>query len=147
MIERHRFNDKEIIMELGTYIVGNAGYYTSEIIDIKEIKGTKHIIIAGGINHMGLPLEMRRQHPVAVISRDKSKLYAGQPSVRCEIADISGPLCIVSDKLSWDIEIEKADIGDIVVYTQAGAYCYGEGLVNFLMHELPFEIVFDSETG
>lgn len=147
LIERHGFGHKEIIMELGTYLVGNAGYYTSEIIDIKEIKGKKHIIIAGGINHMGLPLEMRRQHPVALISRDKPKLYAAQPSVRSETADISGPLCIVSDKLSWDVQIEKADIGDIVVYTQAGAYCYGEGLVDFLMHERPFEIVFDSQAS
>ena len=147
LIKRHGFGDKEIIMELGTYLVGNAGYYTSEIIDIKEIKGKKHIIIAGGINHMGLPLEMRRQHPVALISRGKPKLYAAQPSVRAEIADISGPLCIVSDRLSWDVPIEKADIGDIVVYTQAGAYCYGEGLVNFLMHEHPFEIVFDSQVN
>lgn len=96
---------------------------------------------------MGLPLEMRRQHPVALISRGKPKLYAAQPSVRAEIADISGPLCIVSDRLSWDVPIEKADIGDIVVYTQAGAYCYGEGLVNLLMHEHPFEIVFDSQVN
>ena len=35
LIKRHGFGDKEIIMELGTYLVGNAGYYTSEIIDIK----------------------------------------------------------------------------------------------------------------
>ncbi len=96
---------------------------------------------------MGLPLEMRRQHLVALISRDKSKLYAAQPSVRSEIVDISGPLCIVSDRLSWDVQIEKEDIGDIVVYTQAGAYCYGEGLVDFLMHERPFEIVFDSQVN
>lgn len=147
LIERHGFGHKEIIMELGTYLVGNAGYYTSEIIDIKEIKGKKHIIIAGGINHMGLPLEMRRQHPVALISRNKPKLYAAQPSVRSETADISGPLCIVSDKLSWDVQIEEADIGNIVVYTQAGAYCYGKGLLDFLMHERPFEIVFDSQVN
>lgn len=42
---------------------------------------------------------------------------------------------------------ELADIGDIVVYTQAGAYCYGEGLVDFLMHERPFDIVFDSQVN
>lgn len=58
--------------------------------------------------------------------------------------DISGPLCIVSGKLSWDQYIEQARIGDIAVYTQAGAYCYGEGLVDFLMHERPLEFVFDS---
>ena len=81
---------------------------------------------------------------MTIIPRYKQKIYPGQPAVRSEVVDISGPLCIVSDKLSWDEEIETADIGDIVVYTQAGAYCYGEGLVNFLIHEPPAEIVFDS---
>lgn len=47
MIRQYNLSEKEIIMELGTYIVGNAGYYTAEIIDIKKIKGKKHIIIAG----------------------------------------------------------------------------------------------------
>lgn len=142
VIEQYNMAGKEIIMELGTYIVGNAGYYTAQIIDIKKIKGKKHIIIAGGVNHMGLPLEMRRKHPVRIIPMYKPKLYPGQIEVSKETVDISGPLCIVSDKLSWDEYIEHAEIGDIVVYLQAGAYCYGEGMHEFLMHMLPAEIVF-----
>ncbi len=141
MIRQYNLSEKEIIMELGTYIVGNAGYYTAEIIDIKKIKGKKHIIIAGGVNHMGLPLEMRRKHPVRIIPMHKPKLHPGQIGVCKEIVDISGPLCIVSDKLSWDEYIELAEIGDIVVYLQSGAYCYGEGMHEFLMHMPPAEIV------
>lgn len=141
LIDEYNFQDKEIIMELGTYIVGNAGYYTAKIIDIKLIKGKKHIIIAGGINHMGLPLEMRRKHPVYVISMNEPKLYPGQPNIHKERADISGPLCLVSDKLCWDEYIEKAEVGDIVVFTQSGAYCYGEGMHEFLMHPLPEEVI------
>lgn len=143
LIEKYRFHEKEIIMELGTYITGNAGYYTAKIIDIKKVKGKKHIIIAGGVNHMGLPLEMRRKHPVEIISMNVPKLYAGQPGVYSEIADISGPLCIVSDKLYWDEKIEKAEIGDIVIFYQAGAYCFEEGMHKFLMHELPAVKIFD----
>lgn len=141
LIEQYNLFKKEIIMELGTYIVGNAGYYTAKIIDIKKIKGKKHIIIAGGVNHMGLPLEMRRKHPVRIISMHEPKLYPEQMEVYKETVDISGPLCIVSDKLSWDEYIEYAEIGDIVVYLQAGAYCYGEGMHEFLMHMLPAEVI------
>lgn len=141
LIDEYGFQDKEIIMELGTYIVGNAGYYTAKIIDIKRIKGKKHIIIAGGVNHMGLPLEMRRKHPVYIISMNEPKLYPEQPNVQGEIADISGPLCLVSDKLCWNEYIERAEIGDIVVFTQSGAYCYGEGMHEFLMHPRPEEVV------
>ena len=143
LIKQYRFENKEFIMELGTYIVGNAGFYTAKIIDIKKIKGKKHIIIAGGINHMGLPLEMRRKHPADVISMNIPPLYSDQPSVNKEIADISGPLCLVSDKLSWDEYIVNAEIGDIIVFRQAGAYCYVEGMHNFLMHAYPEELIIE----
>jgi diaminopimelate decarboxylase len=145
LIKEFSFEDKEIIMELGTFIVGNAGYYTAKIIDIKENKGRKHIIIAGGVNHMGLPLEMHRKHPVHIIPMNVPKLYEGQNSVNNEQADISGPLCMSSDKLSWDDYINEANIGDIVVYRQAGAYCYSEAMVNFLSHPYPKEIFLPSE--
>lgn len=143
LIGEYHLHDKQIIMELGTYLVGNAGYYTSKIIDIKSIKGKKHIIIAGGVNHMGLPLEMRRKHPVYIIPMNVPKLHSLQIAVHSEVVDISGPLCIVSDKLCWDEYIEKAEIGDIVVFTQAGAYCYGEGMINFLMHMPPEEWIIE----
>ncbi len=143
MIAQHNLQDKEMIMELGTYLVGDAGYYTARIVDIKETKGKKHIIIAGGVNHMGLPLEMQRKHPVAVIPMNEPKVYPEQPGVHGELADISGPLCMVSDKLSWDEYIEDAEIGDIVVYRQAGAYCYGEGMHSFLMHKMPHIVIMD----
>lgn len=143
LISEYNFNDKEIIMELGTYLVGNAGYYTAKIIDIKKTKGYKHIIIAGGVNHMGLPLEMRRKHPVEIIHMNEERLYKEQPSVKGEKADISGPLCMVSDKLCWDEYIKEANIGDIVIFRQSGAYCYGEGMHKFLSHMLPDEIIIE----
>ena len=141
LIEEYNFIDKEFIMELGTYLVGNSGYYTASIIDIKKTKGYKHIIIAGGVNHMGLPLEMRRKHPIEIIPMNKEKLYDEQPCIDKEKADISGPLCMVTDKLSWNEYIEEANIGDIVVFRQSGAYCYGEGMHEFLSHMLPDEII------
>ena len=38
-----------MILELGKYIVGSAGYYVTEIVDIKDCKGQKHIVCAGGV--------------------------------------------------------------------------------------------------
>lgn len=141
LIDEYNFTNKEFIMELGTYIVGNSGYYTSKIIDIKEVKGYKHIVIAGGVNHMGLPLEMRRKHPVEIIKMNENKYYDRQFSVNNEMADISGPLCMVTDKLCWDEFIREANIGDIVVFKQSGAYCFSEGMQEFLKHFKPKEII------
>lgn len=141
LIKKHHFEEKTIIVELGTYLVGNAGYYTAKVIDIKEIKGKKHIIMAGGINHMGLPLEMRRMNPLYIIKMNEKKIYDKQVHVVKEKADISGPLCLVSDKLSWNTYVKEANIGDIVVYLQSGAYCYAEGMHEFLSHLYPNEFI------
>lgn len=145
IIKKYNFYDKEIIMELGTYLVGNAGYYTAKIIDIKEIKGKKHMILAGGVNHIGLPLEMRRKHPVFVVSMNEEKLYDEQPSINGDVVDISGPLCMVSDKICWDEYIDKAEIGDILVVRQSGAYCYAEGMLDFLSHPYPEQIIINND--
>ena len=78
-----------------------------------------------------------------IIPMNEKKIYEEEPYVEKELVDISGPLCMVTDKLSWDQYIEKANIGDIVVFRQAGAYCYGEGMHMFLSHMLPKEIIID----
>ena len=141
LIDKYKFNHKEIIVELGTYLVGNAGYYTAKIIDIKKVKGKKHIIMAGGINHSGLQLEMRRMNPIYIIRMNEEKIYEKQVDVLKEKVDISGPLCLSADKLCWDVFVKEASIGDIVVFFQSGAYCYGEGLHEFLSHLYPNEVI------
>ena len=143
LIDDYHYENKDIIMELGTYLVGNAGLYTAEIIDIKASKGRYHVILGGGINHMGLPLEMKRKHPLHIIPMNRPSLYSGQLYIENETVDIHGPLCMSSDMLSWDEFIPRAAIGDIAVYRQSGAYCLGLGMVNFLSHPYPQEVFID----
>ena len=140
-VKKYSFEDKEFILELGKYIVGSAGYYATRIVDIKECKGMKHIVTAGGVNHMRLPIATDRKHPVYIISMEISKLYNAQIEVSNETVDIEGPLCMTEDKISWDEPIEHAIIGDIVVLTQAGAYCYSASTLWFLSHQLPLELI------
>lgn len=141
LLEKYALVDKEIILELGKFIVGSAGYYATRIIDIKDCKGMKHIVTAGGVNHMRLPIATDRKHPVYIIKTGEEKLYEKQTQVYNEIVDIEGPLCMTEDKISWDEYIEEANIGDIVVLTQAGAYCYSASTLWFLSHILPLEII------
>lgn len=141
LVSKYNFNNKEIILELGKFIVGSSGYYATRIIDIKESKGMKHIVTAGGVNHMRLPIATDRKHPVYIINTNEPKLYENQLEVNDEIVDIEGPLCMTEDKISWDELIEHATVGDIVVLTQSGAYCYTASTLWFLSHELPLEII------
>lgn len=141
LIHKYSFENKEFILELGKYIVGSAGYYATRIVDIKDCKGMKHIITAGGVNHMRLPIATDRKHPVYIVEMEIPKLYDKQTEVIKEKVDIEGPLCMTEDKISWDEYIERANIGDIVVLTQSGAYCYSASTLWFLSHPLPAELI------
>ena len=141
LICKYSFTDKEFILELGKYIVGSCGYYATQIIDIKDSKGMKHIVTAGGVNHMRLPIATDRKHPVYIVDMGIPKLYDKQIQVLNELVDIEGPLCMTEDKISWDEHIANAKIGDIVVLTQSGAYCYSASTLWFLSHKLPLELI------
>lgn len=140
-LKKYSFEGKEIILELGKFIVGSAGYYVTQIVDIKDCKGMKHIVTAGGVNHMRLPIATDRKHPVYILEMGVPNLYEGQIEVSNETVDIEGPLCMTEDKISWNEPIEHARIGDIVVLTQSGAYCFSASTLWFLSHEMPLEIV------
>lgn len=141
LAKKYSFENKEFILELGKFIVGSAGYYATQIVDIKDSKGMKHIVTAGGVNHMRLPIATDRKHPVYIVEMGIPKLYDKQIEVSNETVDIEGPLCMTEDKISWDEYIEDAKIGDIVVLTQSGAYCYSASTLWFLSHQMPLELV------
>ena len=88
ILKKYSFEDKEIILELGKYIVGSAGYYATKIVDIKDCKGMKHIVTAGGVNHMRLPIATDRKHPVYIVKMNEDKLYNEQIEVKNETVDI-----------------------------------------------------------
>lgn len=140
LIRKFGYESKEIIMELGKYLVGNAGVYATKIIDIKNSKGKKHIVTAGGVNHMRLPIATERKHPLFIVSMGEKKIYERQNYVNQEVVDVEGPLCMSEDLISWDELIEHAEIGDIVVLKQAGAYCYSASTLWLLSHKFPEEI-------
>ena len=96
LIDEYGFTNKEFILELGCYLVASAGYYLSKIVDIKESKGYKHIILAGGLNHIPTAT-LNGKHPFKIISMNQKKLYANQIEVIDEIVDIDGPLCTAED--------------------------------------------------
>ncbi len=141
LAKKYSFENKEFILELGKFIVGSAGYYATQIVDIKDSKGMKHIVTAGGVNHMRLPIATDRKHPVYIVEMGIPKLYDKQIEVSNETVDIEGPLCMTEDKISWDEYIEDSKIGDIVVLTQSGAYCYSASTLWFLSHQMPLELV------
>lgn len=143
LIDRYGFGGRTFFLELGRWLAADSGWFCTEIVDIKESRGKKQVICAGGINHFRRPAALSINHPVAIVRLHRPKLFAGQESVRGESVYFGGPLCTGADKLANDVFIEAADVGDIAVFGYAGAYGLTMSTVGFLSHEPPAEIVLE----
>jgi diaminopimelate decarboxylase len=130
--------EAQVIMEFGRYIVGEAGLYVSRVIDRKESRGQIFLVTDGGLHHQlaasgNFGQVIRRNYPVAIGNRmDRT------PS---ETASVVGCLCTPLDLLADKVELPRADIGDLVVIFQSGAYGLTASPINFLSHPAPAEVL------
>jgi diaminopimelate decarboxylase len=145
MIADYGFEGRRFVLELGRYLAADSGYFCTEILDIKESRGKKQVVCAGGINHFRRPAALSINHPLAIVRTSREKLYDGQESVINEKVYFGGPLCTSADKLANDIYVEAADVGDIAVFGLAGAYGLTMSNQEFLSHARPEEVVLDQK--
>jgi diaminopimelate decarboxylase len=130
--------DTQIIVELGRYIASEAGIYVTRVIDRKTSRGQIFLITDGGLHHHlsasgNFGQVIRRNYPVAIGNRMDE-----QPS---ETVNIVGRLCTPLDLLADKVELPRAEIGDLVVVFQSGAYGLTASPIHFLSHPVPREIL------
>ncbi len=135
---RARMPQAEIILELGRYLVGEAGVYVAEILDRKVSRGRVFLVTNGGLHHHlaasgNFGQVIRKNYPVAIGNR------MGEADT--EVVDVVGPLCTPLDVLGQQMELPRAEIGDLVVVFQSGAYGYTASPKGFLSHPEPAEIL------
>ena len=127
-------------IELGRYLVGEAGVYLTRIVDRKESKGQIFLVTDGGLHHQlaasgNFGTVVRRNYPVAIASRFEE--------VPTETASIVGCLCTPLDRLSDNAAMPKASVGDVVAIFCAGAYGASASPANFLGQGPAKEILVD----
>ncbi|SDA29205.1 pyridoxal-dependent decarboxylase, exosortase A system-associated [Sphingomonas sp. NFR15] len=125
-------------IELGRWLVGEAGVYLTRVVDRKHSRGETFIVTDGGMNHQlaatgNLGTVVRRNYPVAVAT-------AG-PDAPTEIVNVVGPLCTPLDRLADRVELPRAEPGDLVAVFMAGAYGLSASPAGFLGHPAPAEIL------
>lgn len=121
----------QICIELGRYLVGEAGVYLARILDRKESHGEIFLITDGGLHHQlaasgNFGTVVRRNYPVAIASR-----FDADPE---EVATIVGCLCTPLDRLADKVALPVADAGDLVAIFCAGAYGASASPSAFLGH-------------
>jgi diaminopimelate decarboxylase len=109
----------EFAIELGRYLVGEAGVYLTRIVDRKESHGQTFLVTDGGLHHQlaasgNFGTVVRRNYPAAIATK-----FGAEPD---EEASIVGCLCTPLDRLADQTQLPRADVGDLVAVFCAGAY-------------------------
>ena len=135
---KQQLGDTEVILELGRFLVGEAGIYVCRILDRKLSHGQVFLITDGGMHqHLAasgnLGQIVRKNYPVVIGNKMKP--------LEKEWVTIVGRLCTPLDILADKVELPKAEIGDLVVILQSGAYGLTASPSAFLGHPAPQEVL------
>lgn len=136
---RRDFSEAEFVIELGRYFVGEAGIYVSRVIDRKVSRGQLFLVVDGGLHHHlaasgNFGQVIRKNYPVLVGNRVT-------PPDEVEIASVVGPLCTPLDVLADKMALGHAEVGDLIVVLQSGAYGLTASPAAFLGHPAAVEVL------
>ena len=132
-----RLPQAQVVLELGRFLVGEAGVYVCRVIERKMSRGHCFLVTDGGLHHHlaasgNFGQVIRKNYPVAIGNRvDGPK----------EAVSVVGPLCTPLDLLAERMELPQADVGDLVVVFQSGAYGRTASPAAFLSHPEVVEVL------
>ena len=115
-------------LEMGRYLVGEAGWFLARVLGTKHTRGADLIALDGGMNHYlgasgNLGGVLKRNYPIEAVTGDPN---------REGTYDLCGPFCTNIDALGKRAETWALDVGDVVAIGCAGAY--GLTLVSDPLH-------------
>ena len=127
-----------LVIELGRYFVGETGLYVTRIVDRKVSRGQVYLVTDGGLNHHlsasgNFGQVVRKNYPVTIGNR--------ADAAEREVVSVVGPLCTPLDLLADRMKLPLADVGDLVVVYQSGAYGASASPQAFLGHPACVEVL------
>jgi diaminopimelate decarboxylase len=130
--------EASLVIELGRYLVGEAGVYVSRILDRKVSRGQVYLVADGGLHHHlaasgNFGQVVRKNYPVTIGTQADSQEQ--------EFASVVGPLCTPLDLLADRMILPVADVGDLAVVYQSGAYGPSASPQGFLGHPACVEVL------
>ena len=130
-------------LELGRWLVGEAGVYLTRVVDVKQSHGETFVVVDGGLHHQlaasgNFGTVVRRNYPVAVANR-----FGEVPGERP--VSIVGCLCTPLDRLADQVALPEIVEGDLIALFMAGAYGASASPARFLGHGPAAEILVTSE--
>ena len=128
------FPQAAAVLELGRYLVGEAGIYVCRVVDRKHSRGEVFLVTDGGLHHHlaasgNFGQVIRRNYPVLLADK-----VGASADAALEVASVVGPLCTSLDLLGDKLKLPQAKVGDLVVVLASGAYGLTASPNGFLSH-------------
>ena len=128
----------ELVIELGRYLVGEAGVYVCRVLEHKVSRGHVYLVTDGGLHHHlsasgNFGQVLRKNYPLALGNR--------MDEAAQETVSVVGPLCTPLDLLGDRVLLPAAQVGDLVVVFQSGAYGASASPQAFLGHPPALEVL------
>jgi diaminopimelate decarboxylase len=133
---RRALPEAKLVIELGRYLVGEAGLYVCRVLDRKSSRGHIYLVTDGGLHHHlaasgNFGQMIRRNYPVLLGNKVRG--------LAREVCSVVGPLCTPLDLLADKMELARGEVGDLVVVFMSGAYGRSASPLEFLGHPPPAE--------
>jgi diaminopimelate decarboxylase len=131
------FAGTRFVTEPGRYLIAEAGVYLTSVVDVKESRGKKFVVLDGGMNHHlaasgNLGQTIKKNFPMAIANK--------WGKANDSIVEVVGPLCTPLDTLGRSVTIPAPEVGDLVGIFQSGAYARSASPLGFLSHSTPPEV-------
>lgn len=128
----------QLAIELGRYLVAEAGVYVCRVLERKVSRGQVFLITDGGLHHHlaasgNFGQVIRKNYPVIIGNKVTGTAR--------ETVSVVGPLCTPLDLLADQMEMAQAEVGDLVVVFQSGAYGLSASPSAFLGHPAALEVL------
>jgi diaminopimelate decarboxylase len=135
---RRALPQARVVIELGRYLVGEAGVYVSRVVERKLSRGEVFLVTDGGLHHHlsasgNFGQVIRKNYPVVIGNRVRGDAR--------ETVSVVGPLCTPLDLLADRMDLAAAGPGDLVAVLQSGAYGLSASPGGFLSHPAALEVL------
>ncbi|MFI0454547.1 type III PLP-dependent enzyme [Actinomadura sp. 6N118] len=119
-------------IEPGRAVSVYAGWYVTEVLDLKRAHGEWYAVLRGGTMHIRTPVTKQHNQPFTVLSRAENG-----PEVSGEPVTLVGQLCTPKDVFARQVPVDRIAEGDLIAFAMAGAYAWNISHHDFLMHPKP----------
>ncbi|HEY3946543.1 MAG TPA: hypothetical protein VGL78_15050 [Solirubrobacteraceae bacterium] len=131
---RKSFGRPRLCLEVGRYLVGEAGLFLTRVVDVKRSRGTTFVVTESGISGFARPaMDWAQQHHCSLLGKATKR--------KTEPCTVVGPSCMPSDILCENVDLPTPEEGDVVVVHNAGAYGLTMSLLGWGSFPVPQEIM------